>query len=207
MKLSNYIPPTKHHRCKKGFTLIEMLVVIGVLAALTAICLPTLSGLIDRAKRQADVTNAKTLYTTTMAALSCPYDDTASHYNNPQHEYQIVPAKSFYQHNTSIVHVTDGNGSSYNFVTVVSVNCSGRQNTYGGNSEANAFRNVLLDSLGNKSFKVSYQNQPKGGNFATYFIGYRQDKKDQIEVWVGPNGWQNPKCKLYPLDGQDPAYK
>ena len=45
-------------KSKKGFTLIELLVVIGILAVLTAIAIPSIAGLIDRANVSSDNTNA-----------------------------------------------------------------------------------------------------------------------------------------------------
>ena len=45
-------------KSKAGFTLIELLVVIGILAVLTAIAIPSVAGLIDRANVSADKTNS-----------------------------------------------------------------------------------------------------------------------------------------------------
>lgn len=46
---------------KKGFTLIELIVVIAILAALSALALPTFSGLIEYSSRMVDVSNAKSI--------------------------------------------------------------------------------------------------------------------------------------------------
>ena len=46
---------------KQGFTLIELLVVIGILAVLAAIAIPSIAGIIDKARKSEDVQNIKTM--------------------------------------------------------------------------------------------------------------------------------------------------
>lgn len=46
---------------KKGFTLIELIIVIAILAILAAVALPRLSGFTTSAKEKADIANAKTI--------------------------------------------------------------------------------------------------------------------------------------------------
>ncbi len=48
---------------KKGFTLVELVVVIAVLLILAAIAIPTVSGVIARAHKSADEANAKAIET------------------------------------------------------------------------------------------------------------------------------------------------
>jgi len=57
----------------KGFTLVELIVVLVILAILAAILVPALLGYIDRAKKQQIVLNAKTYLTATQAELSSMY--------------------------------------------------------------------------------------------------------------------------------------
>jgi type IV pilus assembly protein PilA len=57
------------HR-KKGFTLIELIVVIAILAILAAILVPTISGFIGRANDATDIANAKMLYNSGMMVLA-----------------------------------------------------------------------------------------------------------------------------------------
>ena len=49
-------------RNKKGFTLMEMLIVIAIIAVLVAIAIPTFSGALTKAKQGADVANIRALY-------------------------------------------------------------------------------------------------------------------------------------------------
>lgn len=57
----------------KGFTLVELIVVLVILAILAAILVPALLGYIDRAKNQQAVLNAKSVLTATQAELSSMY--------------------------------------------------------------------------------------------------------------------------------------
>ena len=57
----------------KGFTLVELIVVLVILAILAAILVPALLGYIDRAKKQQYVLNAKSLLTATQAEFSSFY--------------------------------------------------------------------------------------------------------------------------------------
>ena len=57
----------------KGFTLVELIVVLVILAILAAILVPALLGYIDRARNQQVVLNAKSALTSAQAELSSMY--------------------------------------------------------------------------------------------------------------------------------------
>lgn len=57
----------------KGFTLVELIVVLVILAILAAILVPALLGYIDRAKKQQIVLNAKSYLTAAQAEFSAMY--------------------------------------------------------------------------------------------------------------------------------------
>lgn len=70
----------KKTRNDKGFTLVELIVVLVILAILAAILVPALLGYIDKAKDQQDVLNAKSCLTAAQAKFSELY---ASDYTLP----------------------------------------------------------------------------------------------------------------------------
>ena len=47
---------------KKGFTIVELVIVIAVIAILSAVLIPTFSGVVDNAKKTAAVADAKAAY-------------------------------------------------------------------------------------------------------------------------------------------------
>ena len=59
----------------KGFTLVELIVVLVILAILAAILVPALLGYIDRAKEKQYVLNAKSALTATQAEFSSMYGE------------------------------------------------------------------------------------------------------------------------------------
>ena len=63
----------RHHssrkNSKKGFTLVELIVVLVILAILAAILVPTLLGFIDKAKEKKDINSAKACFDAAQACL------------------------------------------------------------------------------------------------------------------------------------------
>ncbi len=60
----------KQNKKKKGFTLIELIIVIAIIAILAAIAIPNFLSIQRKSKVKADIASAKTIYDATSALIS-----------------------------------------------------------------------------------------------------------------------------------------
>ena len=60
----------KQNKKKKGFTLIELIIVIAIIAILAAIAIPNFLGIQRKSKIKADIASAKTIYDAAAAGIS-----------------------------------------------------------------------------------------------------------------------------------------
>lgn len=114
---------------KKAFTLIELVVAVAIIAVLSAIAVPTMSGTISRANRSADNSSAKAIEDAIKYAIelnvvgsSQPVDNVGSALKISGLENDILTAKQrgcgFYYHNptgavTAEGEDPDGSGTTY----------------------------------------------------------------------------------------------
>ena len=66
---------------KKGFTLVELIVVIAIVGVLASILIPTLVGYVEQAKKANDKTIAKTMYDRVQEVLAMDWDAYQSFYH------------------------------------------------------------------------------------------------------------------------------
>lgn len=86
-----------------GFTLMELLIVIAIIAVLVAIAIPTFAAQLDSAKDSADRANARALYALAQAEWM----------SNPNHEIKSN-FSDFQDHKVSVL-FEDGSSQSFTF--------------------------------------------------------------------------------------------
>ena len=65
---------------KKGFTIVELVIVISVIAILSAVMIPTFTGIVKKAKKSAAEQEADTALTAVLTEEDAQLDDTKTYY-------------------------------------------------------------------------------------------------------------------------------
>ena len=168
---------------KKGFTLVEIIVVIAIIGVLAALLIPSMLGYIKKAKRSADVANAKQLHTDIVSLLLEDSDAYSSFYNpngsgsggmtmydeQLKEDYQLVLT----------LRIDGGPGvSTHNW------NWGGVRTETA--KAADALNGRLNYQSGQNYVKVPIRLGSDNGNtYNQWMVGYRKNSPDTIEVWVG----------------------
>lgn len=168
----------------RGFTLIELIVVIAIIGVLAAILIPTMMGYVKKSKRASDVASAREVHTSTLDLLL--EDEKAN--------------DSFYDQNSSSISSaitqTDAfSNSNYNLVLVAYLD--GKASADGSGTAWTEMDSVYKDFCDKLNTRMEYNpsnsgiklkiksNGSKGDNYNRWFIGYRKETPSTVEIWVG----------------------
>ena len=86
---------------RKGFTIVELVIVIAVIAILAGVLIPTFSGIVNKAKLNAALQEAKTIMTNYTASID--YSETT-----PEKTYYIAVVQDSAKNTYYVFTVTDG---------------------------------------------------------------------------------------------------
>jgi len=200
--------------CKlKGFTIIELIVVMAILGVIAGILVPSLIGFVRKAERKADSATAKTIYNEISLMFT---EDTQ--YAGKGGKMETVYQCFATQNHRTVHDVTWKKGSkseSYQFVVVCklagcppaqSQNNSGGYYHWEGNDESLAMRNACdehFQYFRKGQYMIPMQSKTYEYNTTDlWLVGYRKDDPDRkIEIWAGDSTgrWASlPRYRLYP---------
>ena len=191
----------------KGFTLIEIIVVIAIIGVLAAILVPSMIGYVNKARKTHDMNSGKVIAESVMSILSEKEGVDSSFYSNTQevqnpHWNKTDPVTS----------------DSYDLIVVAVMNGgTGCNGAFWNWTETDPAYKVFADALnddmdyqaGNTDININIKYQPKGASkvLNRWFVCYRSDDPSSIEIWVGNGEAQSygkgePMYRTYPK----PAY-
>ncbi len=188
-------------KMRRGFTLVELIVVIAIIGILAAILVPSIMEYVRKANRKADTTSAKRIGEMVELVFA---EDMSSY----QSFYWPTGSKA--DHNVTV------GGDSYKFRVVCKMDgnkhakssCSGKYFTP-GQTEYKPFVDELnrhLDSItgGTKDYVIPMRSVIyEGKTTDRWLIGHRlvSGKNGSVEVWAGDSWgqWGNgPSYRLWP---------
>ena len=209
----------------KGFTLIEIIVVIAILGILMAMLIPSLLGYVRKARRTSDIATAKEIFNNInqiidedkRLAWTTPSDPGVIHYSNAMESF-------FDKNNSSYKYIVGGwkkaffmkadeNGQIYYLIPVMTFGPQTNKKWRAIDREQDPIAEYLTEQMApgsTLSLPVKYEPKGQSPELNTWFICYRSNNRQDVEIWVG-NWTQNggdygnagvPLYRVYP----DPTY-
>ena len=199
-------------KTKKGFTLVELIVVIAIIGTLAAIIVPAIMGYVREANKRADCETARQ-FGERIETEMVKDDDLFAKFS-----YAASGSKTIYRG----VYGTIGGVTEAPYDIFVVTKIRGVKNGYyptfesGSNTEWKPYARILDQlfdtSNGNPAYKMR-ATKHNGITTDEWLICHRLDDPDKIEIWAGSryddsshplpwattNGWGcNPRYRLWP---------
>lgn len=119
----------KARKNKKGFTLMEMLIVVAIIAILVAIAIPTFGGALDQAKYNTDIANVRAWYAETQIELMTDSNKKAPEKYPEEEKFKL-------QLTDSQVAVSGGSASDFQVTYTPKDTDKFKTRTFGGDGKA-----------------------------------------------------------------------
>lgn len=210
---------------KKGFTLIEMVVVIAIIGVLAGFLVPSLIGFVRKARRTSDIASAKEIHNNVNQIITenrriewkSSSRNGASVYTHAMESFyskQGSSYKSIIRGGNPYYNKIDSDGTPYTLMPVAVLDTNGNGKWVNIDQEQQPFVYQLNAQMENSKGKVNvpakYEPKDSEDTLNRWFLCYRADEPSQIEIWIGCkvgkhanySGSGKPMYRVYP----DPTY-
>lgn len=170
------------HSFKKGFTLIELIVVIAIIGVLASILVPSVMGYVKKANRSTDLSTAKTIRQDASIIIT-DGGPLSESFNNTAGMTRTV----------TVMHA--GKTDTYDLQMVARKDANEDKPWIGYDAIADDFvKELNITESGDVALK--FRRLSNGGELESWFVCKRKSD-GEIEVWVGDSG-NNPLFRVVP---------
>jgi len=210
---------------KKGFTLVEMIVVIAIIGVLAAFLVPSLLGYVRKARRTADIAAAKEIHNNVNQIITedrlIEWKSSSSggasvftHAMESFYSKQGSSYKKIIKGENAYYNKIDNDGNPYTLIPVAVLDTNGSGKWVNIDQEQQPFvyqlNAQMENSKGNVNVPAKYEPKNSEDTLNRWFLCYRGDNPSEIEIWIGCkqgkktnySGQGKPMYRVYP----DPTY-
>lgn len=176
-------------RKEKGFTLVELIVVLAILAILASILVPALLGYVDRAREKKELLKAKSCMTLVQAALSEQYaitGDTLTPGGKAENTILGPENVKIRPSDNSCMYTANGNVNATDKPWAMEIL---RQLDLKFNNAVNQDDDPYCIMFGVGSNYAASSTASKHDKYTVYFMFY-MEKKDSIPLWYFNGSWR-----------------
>lgn len=155
---------------KKGFTLIELIVVIAIIGVLAMILVPSMMGYVRKSRRLSDLTTAREIRNDAGAVVASGGEGAAAFYSSAGQNC-----------NVSVLYAEKSEDYS---VDLVAKRESGYTDWIALDSECQDFVKDM-NKLQEKQISLKYKPSDCTADLDCWYIAKRSDSNEKIEVWSG----------------------